>query len=198
MSDRQPESLGSSKFKNLAIDTNFIKQNANEYNDKISKFYTGGKKESTTIHSVISRSESVTVTDASGQRVEPKLSSQSTTYNPQAQMDVSKQELEKFVDKKIYDLAVKMQQYADQTDATIAQLQKKIADLEKKIATSVSPQQTMTQHIQPTQSHGSTSSHASSSQPSAQPNARTGSMTSSDVAIEKMFNFSNNASGRRN
>jgi hypothetical protein len=188
MSYGQTDSLASSKLKNLAIDTNFIRQNASEYNDKISKFYTGGKKETTTIHSVISRSDSVTVTDASGQRVEPKLPMQN-----QNQMDISKQELEQFVDKKIYDLAVKMQQYADQTDATIEQLQRKIAELERKLTSSVSPQQTMTQHIKQTPSQD----HVAHSSPSQASNARTGSMTSSDVSIEKMFNFSHNSSGRR-
>jgi hypothetical protein len=196
MSQGSNEPLNSSKFRNLAIDTSFIKQNANEYNDKISKFYTGGKKETTTISSVISRSDSITVTDAAGQRVEPRLPQ--TSGNSQT-MDISKQELNQIIDKKIYDLASKMQQYADQTDATISQLQKKVAELERKLAQASGPQQTITQHMPQASSHNHHAHSAPASQAShshsAEGNARTGSLTSNDVSIEKMFNFSN---GRRN
>ncbi len=176
--------LESHNFKNIGIDVDFIKENASEYNDKINTLYHGGRRdtETTSINEVIKRSDSQTQTIASGQIVQPKQSGE-------PKMELRKEEISQLVDKKVYDLAVKMQQYADQTDETIAQLKRKVQQLEQQL--SARGQQTLAPQSTPQHSQSPVQS-----QPE-QTKAQAESQLQADVSIEKMFNFSNNSSGKR-
>ena len=189
MENKKPtNSLHNDKFKNIGLDTSFIQENATEYNDKISHLYNGGKKENTDISEVINRSASVKVVDTPvGQRVEPIVN-----YNQEQKMEAPAQnqtpavntaQVEAMMDQKVMGLAVKMQQYADETDNTIKALKQQIFALEEKVTKL---------HSQPTPA-------AEPQQKLAEPAVEEKKSTlEEDVSIDKMFNFSHNPSGNMN
>jgi hypothetical protein len=194
MENQKPtHSLHNDKFKNIGIDTSFIEKNATEYNDKIAPLYNGGKKEATDINDIINRSSNVrTVNTPVGQRVEPvvqkqeeqQMESQSQNSQPKT---IDLQQLEQMMDNKVLGLATKMQQYANETDDTIKNLKQQVFALEQKVAKF---QQPPAQNAQPQQTLASSGVQT----PAAEEKKST---LEEDVAIDKMFNFSNNASGNR-
>ena len=189
-------SLHNDKFKNIGIDTSFVEQNATEYNDKIAGLYNGGKKESTegtSLSEVLNRTSKVqTVNTPVGQQVEPikqkeesNMESQSQNSQPRT-IDIT--QLEKMMDEKVMGLATKMQQYANETDATIKELKQQIFKLEQKVANF---------HSKPAENSSEEPQQTLASSGVQAPAAEKKSTIEEDVAIDKMFNFSHNKTGQR-
>jgi len=162
------------KFKNIGIDVDFIQTNADEQNNKIQQFYTGGNPEQTI------QAEPVQQTAQKPVREQPEQSVVKEEGNEQkmdSQIDMSA--IQALVDEKVHELALKMQQYADETDKKIAALESEFAQFKLNAPKSEAKQQTISQ----------------TTNSDEKPDTNEGGFNRSDVSIDKMFNFSGNASG---
>lgn len=166
------------RFKNLGIDASFIKNNANSQNDQLNKHYHGG-----------SRQTSPTPVQTSAPRQSSQVS-QTQPTNSRGDESMDMRQIEALMDKKITELASKMQQYADQTDKQIEKLQNALSELQRAVK-SGSAQVSEQSEQAPTapQQSAPTSRPAPPAQSKHQYNP-------ADVAIGKIFDFSNNRTGK--
>lgn len=155
------------KFKNIGIDVSFIQENADEHNNKISKFYHGGTKPEEKIQSTSVK--------------QSKDTEEKTISGEQNVTEISTEQINQMVHEQVNELATKMQQYANETDAKIEALQAEIAKL-----------QSTTQNDEPVQKQETL---VKPEEKKAEP-SRDG-YGENDVSIEKMFDFSGNSTGKR-
>ena len=153
-------------FKNIGIDVRFIQENADEHNNKISQFYHGGVKPETPVEKVERQHEPI--------QDQPKKENGETVTQ-----ELSKTEIEQMIQQQVHALAVKMQQYADETDEKIRKLESQLQEHNQTQPTQKVEQQTL-EKPQQTKSEEEKNGFAEE-----------------DVSIEKMFDFSGNPSGKR-
>ncbi|MFT4312422.1 MAG: hypothetical protein ACMXYF_04295 [Candidatus Woesearchaeota archaeon] len=171
------------QFKNIGIDTDFIKTHADEHNKKVNAVYynySSHKKEQ-----FFKEPESV-VQEPKKEEQRPKPVVQESEI---VNLEQLKLELQAYADQKILELAQKMQAFADQTDAKLDQLAQQIGSHSQ----NPQPQQQKAEPVQETLQQPTSSKPPSSEQHN--PHTKD-TFKPEDVEIGKMFNFSNNPSGK--
>ncbi len=157
------------QFKNIGIDVDFIEENAQEHNDKISKFYHGGAKPTEQV-------------EPQSTGVQQTSTIQKSEIGEEKVNDISKEEIQQMIQEQVHALASKMQQYADETDARLKALEEKLSST--------------SQHTpsEPVQKQETLQKPQESAKPAEE--SKSG-FSEEDVSIEKMFNFSGNNTGKR-
>lgn len=123
--DKHP--LHNGKFKNLGIDRNLIQKEAHTYNQKVEKHYHGGRREDDTIvNKNVARQPPIPAAKSEDWEEDTRIGEQQTMEINYPQL---KREMGAMMDEKVLELAMKMQQYADETDARLEKIESLIHQL---------------------------------------------------------------------
>ncbi|HLP80182.1 MAG TPA: hypothetical protein VK158_06085 [Acidobacteriota bacterium] len=187
----------SALFKNIGVDVSFVEQNASLTNDKMNDMFWNQNR--TSRQATVSSGIGVQVQHVQPQYTQPVHHVAQQTLAPAAapgtpaQVAIDhaviaqlKAELQQYADSQIRQLAFKMQEFADQTDKKLASVEKLVKELEQRSLSA------------PTQSRPSsggqekkfTTEPTEDDNPAAAKVKAQNAISSADVAISKMFNFS--------